>query len=74
MHSLFLVLVTAVVTAFACIVSVNLTSVERRLQRRPRGLYALHDADFRRALRMGADIICCKDPGQAKAVVAEVGL
>ena len=50
MHSLFLVLVTAVVTAFGCIVSVNLTSVERRLQRRPRGLYALHDADFRRAL------------------------
>ena len=34
----------------------------------------LYDADFRRALRMGADIICCKDPGQAKAVVAEVGL
>jgi glycerophosphoryl diester phosphodiesterase len=32
----------------------------------------MFDADFRRAIRMGADIICCKDPGQAKAVIDEV--
>jgi cardiolipin synthase len=50
MSAFALVLLTAVVTAFICVVAINWVSVERRLQRRPRGLYALHDGDFRRAM------------------------
>jgi cardiolipin synthase A/B len=50
MQALALILVTAVVTALGCFLAVNLAAAQRRLQRRPLGLYALHDADFRRAL------------------------
>ena len=50
LNTLAIIVVTALVTAFVCVVAINLVSVERRLQRRPRGLYALHDADFRRSM------------------------
>jgi cardiolipin synthase len=41
---------TAVVTAAVVLLVVNLAVVERRLRRRPMRLYALEDADFRRAM------------------------
>ena len=50
MSNTALVLVTALVTACVCVLAINLVAVERRLQRRPRRLYALHDGDFRRAM------------------------
>jgi cardiolipin synthase len=48
--SLLLLALTAVVTAAAVLLLVNLGVVERRLRRRPARLYALEDADFRRAM------------------------
>ena len=41
---------TAVLTAAVVLLVVNLAVVERRLRRRPVRLYALEDADFRRAM------------------------
>lgn len=38
------------VTAFCCVVAINLITAERRLQRRPRRLYTLRGGDFRRAM------------------------
>jgi cardiolipin synthase len=50
MSRLALIVLTALVTAFVCVVAINLVSAERRLQRRPRRLYALRDGDFRRVM------------------------
>ncbi len=48
--SLLLLALTALVTAAAVLMVVNLGVVERRLRRRPARLYALEEADFRRAM------------------------
>jgi cardiolipin synthase len=48
--SLLLLALTVLVTAAAVLLVVNLGVVERRLRRRPARLYALEDADFRRAM------------------------
>jgi cardiolipin synthase len=49
-NTLAVIVVTALVTAFICVVAINLIAAERRLQRRPRRLYTLRDGDFRRAM------------------------
>ena len=48
--SLLLLALTVLVTAAAVLLVVNLGVVERRLRLRPARLYALEDADFRRAM------------------------
>lgn len=42
--------VTAVVTAFVCLVAANFLTAEKRLRRRPKRLYGSEGADFRRAI------------------------
>jgi cardiolipin synthase len=50
LNLLAVIVITAVVTAFCCIVAINLIAPEKRLQRRPRRLYTLRGGDFRRAM------------------------
>ncbi|MEP7314857.1 MAG: phospholipase D-like domain-containing protein [Pseudomonadota bacterium] len=50
MNPLAVIAITAAVTAFCCIVGINLVTAEKRLQRRPKRLYTLRGGDFRRAM------------------------
>lgn len=50
MNTLAVIVVTSLVTAFVCVVGINLLASGQRLQRRPRRLYTLRDGDFRRAM------------------------
>jgi cardiolipin synthase len=47
---LIIVAATALVTTFTVVLVINLASSEQRLQLRPRRLYTLQDADFRRVM------------------------
>ncbi len=66
--SLLLLALTALGTAAAVLLVVNLGVVERRLRRRPARLYALEDADFRRAMGvlLGPSIL----PGNSVATLS----
>lgn len=50
MSTMAVIVVTALVTTFVCVIAVNLVAESQRLRRRPRRLYTLREGDFRRAM------------------------